>query len=242
MGLQPGNVASTDLQQLCRFQLGQRRLARQPVPQQDQLPFPRRQPLDELPQPPGLVLLLAPVLHAEAVLQHVRKSQGRVILARFQRFLQRDRPAVLALPPEIHPKLVFNAPAGVGGEPRLAGGVEGVHRLHQADGADGDQIFLVAGLGVVFFRHMGHQPQIVPDEFLPRRAVSRPQHGEGLDLLPRGQGLGKAPGLQMQRQHQKLRGEKLQQRQQHSSTSRNSSPIVYVAKWEGSTKRMLCFS
>ena len=39
---------------------------------------------------------------------------------------------------------------------------------------------MVAGLGVVFFRHMGHQPQIVPDEFLPRRAVSRPQRGEGL--------------------------------------------------------------
>ena len=27
---------------------------------------------------------------------------------------------------------------------------------------------------------MGHQPQIVPDEFFPRRAVSRPQRGEGL--------------------------------------------------------------
>jgi len=55
-----------------------------------------------------------------------------------------------------HPKVrwgedsIFNAPAGVGGEPRLAGGVEGVHRPHQADG---DQILLVAGLGVVFFRH-----------------------------------------------------------------------------------------
>ena len=139
MGLQPGNVASTDLQQLCRFQLGQRRLARQPV-YRSKISFRSRagSPLDELPQPPGLVLLLAPVLHAEAVLQYVRKSQGRVILARFQRFLQRDRPAVLALPPEIHPKLVFNASAGIGGEPRLAGGVEGVHRLHQADGADGD--------------------------------------------------------------------------------------------------------
>ena len=39
-----------------------------------------------------------------------------------------------------HPKVrwgedsIFNAPAGVGGEPRLAGGVEGVHRPHQADG------------------------------------------------------------------------------------------------------------
>ena len=77
---------------------------------------------------------------------------------------------------------IFNAAARIGREPCLPGRVEGVHRLHQADGPDGDQVFLVTGLGVVFFRHMHHQPQIVPDERFPRRGVARPQGRKGLDL------------------------------------------------------------
>ena len=99
-------IAPADLQQLCGFQLGQRRLTGQAIPQQDQLPFPRRQPFDELPQPPGLVLLLTAVLHAEAVLQHVREGQCRVVLARLQRFLQRHGGPAFPLPPEVHPKLI----------------------------------------------------------------------------------------------------------------------------------------
>ena len=41
-----------------------------------------------------------------------------------------------------HPKVrwgedsIFNAPAGISGEARPAGGVEGVHGFHQANGAD----------------------------------------------------------------------------------------------------------
>ena len=50
MGLKPGNVTSADLQQLCSFQLGERRLAGHAVAQQNQLPLPGRQPLNELAQ------------------------------------------------------------------------------------------------------------------------------------------------------------------------------------------------
>ena len=55
-----------------------------------------------------------------------------------------------------HPKVrwgedsIFDAPAGIGGEACPAGSVEGVYGFQQADGADGDQVFLIAGLGVVF--------------------------------------------------------------------------------------------
>ena len=156
MGLQPGNVASADLQQLCRFHLSQRRLARQPVPQQDQLPFPRRQPLDELPQPPGLVLLFAPVLHAEAVLQHIGEGEGRVFLSGIKSLLKREGGGVLPLPPEVHPERVFDAPAGISGEARPAGGVEGVHGFHQANGADGNQIVLLRGESIVFLCDVRH--------------------------------------------------------------------------------------
>ena len=37
---------------------------------------------------------------------------------------------------------IFNAPAGVGGKPRLAGGIKGIYRFHQADGADGNKILV----------------------------------------------------------------------------------------------------
>ena len=40
VAFQTGHIAAADAQQLCRFQLGQGRLTRQPVPQQDQLALP----------------------------------------------------------------------------------------------------------------------------------------------------------------------------------------------------------
>ena len=141
----------------------------------------------------------------------------------------------------MHPEFIFNAAAGVSRKPCPAGGVKGVHGFHQANGTDGDEIILIARLGVIFFGDVSHQAQIVPDEFFPGGRVTCPQGGKCFDFFFSSQWPWEASGFQMQRQHQKLRGEKLQQRQQHSSTSRSSSPIVYVAKWEGSTKRMLCF-
>ena len=56
-----------------------------------------------------------------------------------------------------HPKVlwgedsIFNAPAGISGKPRLAGGIKGIYRFHQPDGTDGNKVVLIAGQGVVFF-------------------------------------------------------------------------------------------
>ena len=72
-----------------------------------------------------------------------------------------------------HPKVhwgedsIFNAPAGVGGKACPTGRVESIHRFHQADGADGNKVVLIAGQGVVFFYDVCHQTQIVPDQFFP---------------------------------------------------------------------------
>ena len=111
MSFQTGNIAAADVQQFCSFQLGQRRLAGKAIPQQDDLPFPGGQAVQKQSGPADLGLLFADLLHAEAVLQNIGQSQ-RGSLIRFQRFLQRDSAAGLALPPELHPELVFNAPAG----------------------------------------------------------------------------------------------------------------------------------
>jgi len=59
---------------------------------------------------------------------------------------------------------------------------------------------------------MGHQPQVVPDDLLPRTPVPRPQSRKGFDFLPRTERLWETPRFQMQRQHQKFCSEKLQQR------------------------------
>ena len=115
-----------------------------------------------------------------------------------------------------HPKVrwgedsIFDAPAGIGGEACPAGSVEGVYGFQQADGADGDQVFLIAGLGVVFFGDVRHQPQVVADELLPRGWVAAPQCSKGFDLFLWGQRPRKASGIQMECEIQKFCGKKLQ--------------------------------
>ena len=51
---------------------------------------------------------------------------------------------------------IFDAPAGISGEARPAGGVEGVHSFHQANGADGNQIVLLRGESIVFLCDVRH--------------------------------------------------------------------------------------
>ena len=121
-----------------------------------------------------------------------------------------------------HPKVrwgedsIFNAAACISGKPRPAGGVEGVHCFHQANGADGDQVLLVAGEGVVFFDDVCDQTQIVPDQLFPGGGIPSPQGSKGGLLFPGGERFGETSAFQMERQKQKFCGEKLQQGQQHT--------------------------
>ena len=61
-----------------------------------------------------------------------------------------------------HPKVrwgedsIFDAPAGISGEARPAGGVECIHGFHQANGADGNQIVLLRGESIVFLCDVRH--------------------------------------------------------------------------------------
>ena len=61
-----------------------------------------------------------------------------------------------------HPKVrwgedsIFDAPAGISGEARPAGGVAGVYGFHQANGADGNQIVLLRGESIVFLCDVRH--------------------------------------------------------------------------------------
>ena len=117
-----------------------------------------------------------------------------------------------------HPKVrwgedsIFNAPAGVGGKACPTGRVESIHCFHQADGADGNKVVLIAGQGVVFFYDVCHQTQIVPDQFFSCGRVTGTQCGKGFGFLPGREGPRKAAAFQMKRQNQKLCGKKLQKR------------------------------
>ena len=51
----------------------------------------------------------------------------------------------------MHQDLIFNTPAGIGGQPDVFVRLKGGDPLDEADGANGDQVVLVPGLGVVFF-------------------------------------------------------------------------------------------
>ena len=104
-----------------------------------------------------------------------------------------------------HPKVrwgedsIFDAPAGIGGEPRLACGIKGIYCFHQANGADGDQVLLVAGEGVVFFDDVSHQAQVVFDELPPCRLVAGGGQFQATAFLLGGERFGKgALGAQAQ--------------------------------------------
>ena len=105
--------------------------------------------------------------------------------------------------------LIFNAPAGVGGKACPTVRVESIHCFHQADGADGNKVVLIAGQGVVFFYDVCHQTQIVPDQFFPCGRVTGTQCGKGFGFLPGREGPRKAAAFQMKRQNQKLCGKKI---------------------------------
>ena len=55
----------------------------------------------------------------------------------------------LALGAEIHQNLVFNAAGGVGCQADIFVAAERVDGFDEADGADGDEIILIVGLGVI---------------------------------------------------------------------------------------------
>ena len=117
-----------------------------------------------------------------------------------------------------HPKVrwgedsIFNAAACISGKPRLACGIKGIYRFHQANGADGDQVLLVAGEGVIFFYDVCHQPEIVADQLFPGGGIPGAQGAEGGSLLPGCERTRKTAAFQMERQKQKFCGEKLQKR------------------------------
>ena len=89
---------------------------------------------------------------------------------------------------------IFNTAGGVGGQAHVPVRLEGGDALDEPDGADGDEIVLVARLGVVFFDDVGHQAEVVFDEGVPRLQIPGGVAVQVFSLFLRRQGLGKGAG------------------------------------------------
>ena len=74
--------------------------------------------------------------------------------------------------PEMHQNFIFNTPRRIGSQTDALCIIKGTHRLNQPDGADGNQVVLVAHRGVVFFYDVCHQPEIVLNKLISRLHVA----------------------------------------------------------------------
>ena len=131
--------------------LGLGHAAVQTVAAADDVGLPGRQQLRHQPADQQAVLLvLQLVQHGVLLAHHVAEAEGVAVRAGVQGFVEGDLTLELPLGAKVHEDLIFDAAGGVGGELDLFVGAEGVDGLDETDRADGDQVLLVGGLGVVF--------------------------------------------------------------------------------------------
>ena len=85
---------------------------------------------------------------------------------------QRHIPCRLFQSTKVHQYLIFTAAGGICGEADAFFGAIGVDAFDEADGADGDEVIGVVGLGVVFLDDVRHETEVVLDEHVARLNVA----------------------------------------------------------------------
>ncbi len=148
--LQAGDVGAGDVVGGGHLALGLGQTAIQTITAANDVGLPGRQQLrHQAADQQAVFLVLQLVQHGVLLAHHVAETQGVAVRAGVQGLVEGDLPLELSLGAEIHEDLIFDTAGGVGGELDLFVGAEGVHGLDETDRADGDQILLVGGLGVV---------------------------------------------------------------------------------------------
>ena len=79
--------------------------------------------------------------HVLARSQYIRQQQLISVPVHIQRFVDGHFQFDLAVPPQIHEDLIFDAPGSIGGKLYVFIGFECIDRLDQSDRPDGNQIF-----------------------------------------------------------------------------------------------------
>ena len=91
----------------------------------------------------------------------VHERQDISVLIRVDGLVHGDILCVLLRGAEKHENFVFYASRSVAGKAYSFGIVKCVGSFNEADGADGNQIILIIGSGIVFFYDMSYQAQVV---------------------------------------------------------------------------------
>ena len=135
------------------FPLGQGWAGVEPVSQGDHHGLPLVQALGHAPAHlgtgiPGIQFLQHIVVHADGV----QKGQGVPIPVPVDGVGQGHLTLELPLGAEVHQDFILNAPGGVSSQADILIRLEGADALDQADGADGNQVVLVAVGGVILFK------------------------------------------------------------------------------------------
>ena len=153
---------------------------------------------------PGVQVFQHIVVHPN----DIHEGQGTALPVTVQAVREGDIPLVFPLTAEVHQDLIFNASAGIGCQPDFFIGLERRDAFDESDGANGDQIVLVAGLNVVLFQNVGHQAEIMLHQLVPGFQVALGQAVQvfsfllGLERAREGprtsQAEGKAEGVKQQ--------------------------------------------
>lgn len=175
--------------------LGQGWLGVEPVAQGDHHGLPLVQALGHAPAHlgtgiPGIQLLQHVVIHADGI----QKGQGVPIPVPVDGVGQGHLTLELPLGAEVHQDFILNAPGGVSSQADILVRLEGADALDQADGADGNQVVLVAVGGVVLLHDVGHQAQVVLNEDVAGLQIPLGHALQVHPLLLRLQGAGEGAG------------------------------------------------
>ncbi len=128
--------------------------------------------------------------HILIAAQNVHQAQGAAVAAGVNEVGEAHVSAGFSLGAEVHQNLILNAPSRIGGKPGSFAAVKGRDCLDEADGADGDEIVLICGRGVVFFQNVGHQPKVSLHQNVSGLQIALGAEGQIVLLLLGSEGLG----------------------------------------------------
>ena len=150
-----GYIAPGDAEGGGNLPLGQRYGAPQAVAEADNFRLPGGKALPhQLVEPQGVVPVMEVLQHGVVYADDIHQLEGVSVLVRVNGVGKGDLPLEFFLSAEVHEDFILNAPGGVSSQAGALGRVKAGNPLDEADGADGDQVFLIGTLGVIFFGRM----------------------------------------------------------------------------------------
>ena len=150
-----GYIASADAGGEGDFSLALGRLAVQAIAQADDLLLLQGQAGGHcLPQLLGQFPVAHLLQQIPLFADHIHQLQGRTVCSGFDVIRKGHILRTFSLSPKVHQNLVFHTSGGISSQPRAFGRVKTADALHQTNGANGNQILLLIGLGIVFLRRL----------------------------------------------------------------------------------------